>query len=329
MKTTLVTGATGFVGSHMLDFLVKYEPSAKLVGLRRPNSDMQNVRHLAGHVEWVVGDLCDESSMRDLIGDGRFDEIYHFGALSWVTPSWSMPRAYMRTNAIGTINLLDAVVWVTKGPTLPRVLVSCTPEEFGDVPEGTVLTEESPLAPVNPYAASKVAQDAVCQVYWASYKFPIIRTRAFNHEGPRRNENGALASWAKQIAEFEFSPECYLSHRVRVGNLAARRNFTHVCDMVQAYWLAMQKGEPGELYLIGSNETHTMLDCLERFLALSRIPLTYEVDPRRIRLTELHNLVGDYRKFQDLTGWKPEISFDQLLRDILEYWRARVRRDAA
>jgi GDP-4-dehydro-6-deoxy-D-mannose reductase len=329
MKAILVTGATGFVGSHMLDFLVKHEPDAELVGLRRPNSDMGNVRHLGSTVRWVIGDLCDSHSMESVASEW-FDEVYHFGALSWVHPSWEMPTHYMMTNAIGTINLLEALLDMSNRDVLghfPRVLVSCTPEEFGDVPVGTVLTETSPIAPVNPYAASKVAQDAVCQTYWASYAMPIVRTRAFNHEGPRRSQNGALASWACQIAEAEFH---HKDPVLKVGDTTARRNFTHVWDMVRAYWLAMLNGAPGELYLIGSNESHTMQECCDRLVALSTIPnWKIELDPSRVRLTELHNLVGDYRKFQELTGWKPEVSFDELLRDILDYWRYRVRREAA
>src|SRR5437667_873236 len=175
-----------------------------------------------------------------------------------------MPAAYMQVNAIGTINLFEALRVVG---LKPRIFVSCTPEEFGDVPEKEIpITEETRIAPVNPYAASKAAQDVVCQTYQASYDFEIIRTRAFNHEGPRRDVLGALASFAYQIARIERGLQKPI---IYVGNLMAKRNFTDVRDMAEAYYLAMEKGKSGELYLIGSHQIYTMKECLEMLISLS------------------------------------------------------------
>jgi GDP-4-dehydro-6-deoxy-D-mannose reductase len=205
-----------------------------------------------------------------------------------------------------------------------RVLVSCTPEEFGDVPrEMLPIREDMLLAPVNHYAASKVAQDAVCMSYYASYKIPIIRVRAFNHEGPRRDVSGALASFAYQIAKIEAHKQTPI---IKVGNLEAKRNFTHVKDMVRAYYLAMQKCMSNELYLIGSDNVYTIKECLEKLISLSKMKnkIRYKVDSRRVRPTELRNLVCDCSKFKKLTGWKPLISFEQTLKDILDYWREFV-----
>jgi GDP-4-dehydro-6-deoxy-D-mannose reductase len=323
-KTILVTGATGFVGSHLLDYLVEAEPDAKIVGMRRLNSNMNKVHHLGKKVEWFTGDICDQSSCTTMIGDFYQGEIYHLAACSWVSPSWTMPSIYMQTNAIGTINLFEAILERQRTPSKARVLVSCTPEEFGDVdPNDLPLTEDSPLAPVNPYAASKAAQDHICQSYFASYGIPIIRTRAFNHEGPRRDTQGALASFAYQIARIEQGLQDPI---VYVGNTEAKRNFTHVKDMVRAYWLAMKHGAPGELYLIGSDYVGTIQACLNVLLSHStRKDIQVKVDRARVRPTELRYLVADSSKFRDLTGWSPEIGFIDLMDDILNYWRQRVR----
>jgi GDP-4-dehydro-6-deoxy-D-mannose reductase len=323
-KRVLITGVSGFVGSHTADYLLEHSDD-EIFGLRRMNSSLRNLKHLAhgenGRFRLLIGDLIDRTSLLKVVRDVKPDRIYHFGALSWVTPSWDLPAAYMETNAIGTINLFEAL---REAGCTPRLLVSCTPEEYGDVPAELIpITEETRLYPVNPYAASKVAQDAVCQTYFASYGFPVIRTRAFNHEGPRRDILGANASFAYQIARIERGLQ---EPPVRVGNLEATRNFTDVRDTVRAYCLAMEKGVPGELYLIGSQQIYTMEQCLKTLIALSplRDRITYTVDPERVRPTELNTLIGRFEKFERLTGWRPAIPFEDTMRSILDYWREFV-----
>ncbi len=322
-ERVLITGITGFVGSHLADFLLgtgKFD----VYGGKKINGRLRNVRHILDKVQLIDFDLIDYFSVRNLLKESKPSCIYHLGALSWVTPSWSHPSAYMQVNAIGTINLLEAIRELN---LKCRVLVSCTPEEFGDVQkEKLPITEETPIAPVNHYAASKAAQDAICMSYYASYGIPIIRTRAFNHEGPRRDVSGALASFAHQIALIEAGKQ---EPVIKVGNLDAKRNFTHVKDMVRAYRLAMEKGTPNELYLIGSDNVYTIKECLENLISLSPLKnkIKYAVDQKRVRPTELRYLIGDCSKFRKLTGWKPEISFDDTLKDILEYWRGFVADD--
>src|SRR3989344_6248627 len=313
----LITGINGFVGSHLADYLLD-KKKFNIFGGKKINSRVRNIPHILDKVSLIDFDLMDYFSVRNLLKESKPDYIYHLAALSWVTPSWVMPSAYMHTNAIGTINLLEAI---SELKLKSRVLVSCTPEEFGDVPEHKLpINEDTPIAPVNHYAASKVAQDAVCMSYYASYNIPIIRLRAFNHEGPRRDISGALASFAYQIAMIEAGKK---EPVIEVGNLEAKRNFTHVKDMVRAYHLAMEKGVPNELYLIGSDNVYTIKESLERLISLSKMKgkIRYEVDPKRIRPTELRYLIGDCSKFKKLTGWEPKISFERMLEDILEYWR--------
>jgi GDP-4-dehydro-6-deoxy-D-mannose reductase len=325
MSTTkvLITGITGFAGSHLMDELLA-EGGHEIWGLKRPNARMRNIHHAVDRISLVDGDLLDPTSLIATLRRADFEHIYHLGAQSWVTPSWDMPAAYMATNAIGTINLFEAMRIV--GSTA-RVLISCTPEEYGDVAEKDLpITEETRIAPVNPYAASKVAQDVVAQSYVASYGFQVVRTRAFNHEGPRRDTHGALASFAYQIARIEAGKA---EPTLRVGNLEARRNFTHVRDICRAYHLAMRKGVPGELYLLGSNQVVTMEEALIALIKLSRRSgeITYAVDPARLRPTELRRFEGDYSKFRALTGWEPRISFEEMLASILDYWRDFLARD--
>jgi GDP-4-dehydro-6-deoxy-D-mannose reductase len=321
MKKILITGINGFVGSHLADLLIK-DKNNKVFGIKKPNGRLEFIRKILNDITLFDGDITDAHSIEKIILEIQPDRIYHLAALSWVDPSWNMPAAYMQVNSIGTIHLLEAVKKLKK---TPRVLVSCTPEEFGDVPESKLpITEETKIAPLNPYAASKVAQDVICQVYFASYNIPIIRTRAFNHEGPRRDIHGALASFAFQIAKIEAGLQKPV---IYVGNLEAKRNFTDVRDMVKAYNAAMEKCNPGELYLIGTDQIYTIKECLEKLISLSTLSkkITYKIDPKRVRLTELRRFVGDFTKFTKKTGWKPTIKFEETLNDILEYWRKQVK----
>ena len=316
-KRVLITGITGFAGSHMADYLLE-NTDYEVFGLKRPNSRLRHIHHILDKITLINGDLIDQNSLVKALKIAKPDQIYHFGALSWVTPSWDMPAAYMQTNAIGTINLFEAMRTVG---AKSRMLISCTPEEYGDVPKEMIpITEDTRLYPINPYAASKLAQDAVCQAYFASYGIELIRTRAFNHEGPRRDILGANASFAYQIAKIERGLQ---EPVVKVGNIEATRNFTDVRDMVRAYYLAMEKGVPGELYLIGTQQIYTMEECLKMLISLSPMggEIKYEVDPERVRPTELKTFIGKFDKFEKLTGWKAEIPFNETMQAILDYWR--------
>tara|TARA_B100000959_G_scaffold91532_1_gene97295 strand:+ start:1117 stop:2094 length:978 start_codon:yes stop_codon:yes gene_type:complete len=314
----LVTGSNGFVGSHLLDLLLKKYKSENVFGLIKVNARMRNVKHLINKVNFVEGDITDRVSTDNLIKTIKPDIIYHFAALSWVNPSWNMPAAYFNVNALGTINLFESI---RSNNINPKILVSCTPEEFGDVKESELpITENTLIAPVNHYAASKAAQDAICQSYYASYKMRIVRCRAFNHEGPRRDINGAIASFAYQIAKIEKNLQ---ENVIEVGNLNAKRNFTHVIDMVKAYSLAMDKGKEGQLYLIGSDMNYTMKEVLENLIKLSskNKEISYKIVKSRVRASELNFLIGDCKKFIELTNWKHEKSMNEILQDTLDYWR--------
>jgi GDP-4-dehydro-6-deoxy-D-mannose reductase len=209
------------------------------------------------------------------------------------------------------------------------VLLPGSGEEYGDVPEQELpLTPLTPLRPVNPYAVSKVAQDLLGYEHHRSYGLQVVRIRAFNHEGPRRDHVFALPSFARQIALIEAGRAAAV---VRVGSLDATRNWTDVRDMVRAYWLAMERCPPGELFLIGSDQVCTVADCLRRMIELSsfREPIRVETDPERVRPTEVLRLVADTGPFRAKTGWEPTIPLERTLSDTLEYWRGRVESGTA
>lgn len=322
MKKVLITGITGFAGSHLMDYILE-NTDYEVYGIKRMNSNLRNINHALDRITLFDADLLDESSLISVLRKVQPDQIYHLGALSWVTPSWDMPAVYMQTNAIGTINLFEAMR-VTGCNA--RVLTSATPEEFGDVPEDMIpITEETRIKPINPYAASKAAQDMVCITYHASYNMDIVRTRAFNHEGPRRYIHGAIASFAYQIARIEKGLQDPI---IKVGNLNATRNFTDVRDTVRAYFLAMEKGVSGELYIIGTDQIYTMREVLEQLITHSIMAeqIKIEVDPARVRPTELMTFIGDYSKFHALTGWERKYDLSETLESVLNYWREFVEK---
>lgn len=317
MKKVLITGITGFAGSHLMDYILE-NTDYEVYGLKRMNSNLRNINHALDKITLFDGDLLDESSLISVLKKVQPDQIYHLGALSWVTPSWDMPAVYMQTNAIGTINLFEAMRVVG---CKARVLTSATPEEFGDVPPEMIpITEETRIKPINPYAASKAAQDMVCITYHASYDMDIVRTRAFNHEGPRRYIHGAIASFAHQIARIERGLQ---EPVIKVGNLSATRNFTDIRDTVRAYFLAMEKGVSGELYVVGTDQIHTMKEVLDLLIQHSPMAaeIKVEVDPARVRPTELMTFIGDYSKFKNATGWEMKYTLDETLETVLNYWR--------
>lgn len=312
----LVTGANGFVGSHLIDKLIK-ENKNKIYGFKKPNARMRNVAHLSDEIQWIEGDLTDSLSLSNAIKISKPDQIYHLGALSWVSPSWNMPTAYLTVNAIGTINLLEAVL---SHSLQPKILVTGTPEEYGDVKEEDLpITETTLLNPVNPYASSKVAQNAISESYIHSYGMNIVRSRAFNHEGPRRDIHGAISSFAFQIANIEINN---LDKKIYVGNLEAKRNFTHVKDTVAAYEEVMKFGVAGEIYLIGNEKLYSIEECLNALISLSTTTdLEVVQDPDRVRPSELNFLLGDYSKFREISNWKPKYELEDILEDSLNYWR--------
>ncbi len=234
--------------------------------------------------------------------------------------SWRAPAETLSTNLVGQAYLFEAIRSLGLDPV---VQIAGSSEEYGLVlPDEVPITEENPLRPLSPYAVSKVGQDMLGYQYFQSYGLKVVRTRGFNHTGPRRGEVFVTSNFAKQIARIEAG----LSEPViRVGNLESIRDFTDVRDMVRAYWLAAERGTPGEVYNIASGEGITIRELLDRLLEISGAEVRVEEDPARLRPSDVEVLIGDSSKFRRDTGWEPEIPLERTLRDLLDFWRQRVR----
>ena len=321
----LVTGITGFAGSHLADFLLAQHPEVEIFGTYRWRSRRDNIEHLDGKVTLLETDLRDYSSVHAALARSRPDAIFHLAAQSFVPTSWNAPTETLTSNVIGQTHIFEAVRALGLDPAIQ---IACSSEEYGLVlPHETPIKETNPLRPLSPYAVSKVAQDYLGYQYFQSYGIKAIRTRGFNHTGPRRGEVFVTSNFAKQVAEIEagINPPV-----IRVGNLDAVRDFTDVRDMVRAYWLATQRAKPGEVYNIATGSGITIRAMLDKLLALARVEVKVETDPARLRPSDVEVLIGDASKFRADTGWEPSIPFDTTLADLLDYWRARtaLRRQA-
>jgi GDP-4-dehydro-6-deoxy-D-mannose reductase len=315
----LITGITGFAGSHLADYVLDNHPDVEVFGLVRWRSRRENILHLQGRVELVEGDLKDMGSLRKALDGIRPDRIFHLAAQSFVPASWTSPAETFAVNSIGQVNLFEAALSLG---LKPMIQIAGSSEEYGLVlPDEVPMSESNPLRPLSPYAVSKVAQDLLGYQYFRSYGLPVVRTRGFNHTGPRRGEVFICSNFARQIAEIEKERR---EPVIRVGNLKARRDFTDVRDTVRAYWLSLEKGEPGDVYNIGTGTAFTIQEVLDTLLEKSRVKVEVQVDPKRLRPSDVQILLSDSSKFRRRTGWEPRIPFDQSLEDLLEYWRERV-----
>ncbi len=315
----LITGITGFAGSHLADYILAHHPGVKVHGTVRWRSRMDNIAHLAGKVELHEADLKDMVSLRKALEASRPDKIFHLAAQSFVPTSWRLPAETFMINAVGQVNLFEAVLSLKLDP---RIQIAGSSEEYGQVrPDEVPMKETNDLRPLSPYAVSKVAQDLLGYQYFKSYGLRAVRTRGFNHTGPRRGEVFVTSNFAKQIAEIEKGRR---EPVLRVGNLDAKRDFTDVRDMVRAYWLAAEKAEDGDVYNIGTGTAVSMREMLDKLLSLSRVEVKVQVDPDRLRPSDVEILQADATKFRRATGWAPTILFDRTLRDLLDYWRSRI-----
>jgi GDP-4-dehydro-6-deoxy-D-mannose reductase len=237
-----------------------------------------------------------------------------------VSRSWKNPWETLGNNIRGQLNLLEGLVRLGLSP---KTLIVGSGEEYGMVrPEELPIKETNPLRPYSPYAVSKVTQDLMGYQYFISHRLPIIRVRPFNHIGPRQSEGFVAADFAKQIAEVKAGLRPAV---IKVGNLEARRDFTDVRDMVRAYYLALLKGEPGEVYNIGSGVAHSIEELLQALLEESAMKLKVEKDPELMRPSDVPVVVSDATKFRERTTWTPTIGFRESLSDILNWWHARVK----
>ncbi len=313
----LITGISGFAGSHLAEYLL--EKDIEVMGTIRWRSPRENIKHLLSKVNLYDCDLKDLSAVDALIEETKPDMIFHLAAQSFVPSSWRFPAETINNNIISELNIFEAV---RKARLKTRIQIAGSSEEYGFVKESEVPVKESqPLRPLSPYAVSKVAQDMLGYQYFKSYGLNIIRTRAFNHTGPRRGEVFVVSNFAKQIVEIEKGLKPPV---IKVGNLSAIRDFTDVRDTVKAYYSILLKGNPGDVYNIATGKGHNISEVLDMLLSLTDTDITVERDPQRLRPSDVEILIGDASKMKKLTDWRAEIPFKKTLLDTLDYWRERI-----
>ncbi len=324
MKRALITGVTGFVGSHLADYLLTLG-DVKVYGTRRWRSPLDNITHLIDRIALVHCELLDLRSVEDAIRQAKPDFIFHLAAQSYVPVSFSTPSATIQVNVLGTLNILEAVKRMREEGVCDPVIHICSSSEvYGQVREEEVpIKESSPFRPASPYAVSKVGEDMLAFQYWLSYGLKVIRTRMFTHTGPRRGDVFVASNFAKQIALIEKGRQDTV---VRVGNLDSVRTFADVRDTVRAYWLLVTKCRPGEVYNIGGERTMKVGEMLDYLISISTMKgkIKVRVDKSRLRPSDVTLQIPDVSRFKKATGWKPEIRFEQTMKDLLDYWRERV-----
>lgn len=316
----LITGITGFAGSHLAEYLLAEHPDVEVFGLYRWRSRMENIEHVRSRVKLLECDLRDYTSVHAALATSRPDYIFHLAAQSFVPSSWTAPNETLTTNISGQTNLFEAIRALGLDPV---VQIACSSEQYGLVlPDEVPIKETNPLRPLSPYAVSKVTQDYLGYQYFMSYGLKAIRTRGFNHTGPRRGHVFVTSNFCSQVAAIELGLQ---EPVIRVGNLDAVRDFTDVRDMVRAYWLAVTRGKPGEVYNIATGQGIVIRELLDMIIGMAQVEVRIETDPARLRPSDVEILIGDSSKFRADTGWEPRIPFDQTLRDLLDHWRRTLK----
>jgi len=312
----LITGISGFAGSHLAEFLI--DKGYELFGTFYDKSTFSNLNGCIDKIEIFECDIRNYNSLKKIFKKVQPDEIYHLAAISFVPTSLKNPKLTFDTNLYGTLNLYEAIKELKFNP---KILFVGSADEYGLIKNSDLpIKENCPLRPVNPYSISKISADFLSYFYFKNYHFNIVRVRPFNHIGPRQSPEFVCSSFAKQVAEIEKGLKESI---IKVGNLEAKRDFTDVRDMVRAYWLAVQKGEFGEVYNICSGNEVSIKELLDKFLNMSKKKIKVIQDPKRLRPSDVLLLVGDFKKFTKQTDWKPEIPLEKTLGDILNYWRER------
>lgn len=328
-KRVLITGITGFVGSHLAEYLLNLNNNNNLnqefevYGTARWRSKLDNIKHIRKLTEdktkLLYVDMRDSHSVSTAIWDTEPDYIFHLAAQSYVPMSWAAPADTMETNVIGTVHLLEAV---RQSKQNPIIHLACSSEEYGLVyPNELPIKETNPLRPLSPYGISKVAEDLLGQQYNKSYGLKTVITRAFNHTGPRRGDVFVTSNFAKQIVEIE--KKVNDTNIIQTGNLDASRDFTDVRDIIEAYWLSVSspKIKYGEQYNICSGNSIKISHVLNTLINLTDKNIKIEQNINRMRPSDVEILQGDFSKFKEATNWKPKIPFKKTMEDLLNYWR--------
>ncbi len=313
----LLTGINGFVGGHLAQRLIT-NPTNQVWGIAR--GSQLTLPALNGHVQLVSMDLRDQSALRAAMATIAPDAIIHLAAQASVAKSFGDAVNTMHDNVLPSVALMQYAVELKLDPL---IIIAGSNEIYGNVPADHMpINEDEPLRPVTPYGVSKAAADMAAYQWFVSHKVRTIRLRLFSHIGPRQSDAYALSAFAAQIARIEAGRQAPI---LKVGNLSARRDISDVRDVAAAYEALLTHGEAGAAYNVGAGQSHEIGQLLERLVAHSRVPITVEVDPARLRPVDVPDVVCDNRRLRHATGWQPHISLDTTLSDMLDYWRQAIK----
>jgi len=315
---SLITGAAGFAGSHLADYLLSQ--GEDVVGLIAPQDELVNLNHVLSRIAIERVDVQDAAGVLRFLSDSRPQRIYHLAALSSPVESLRDPVLTYNVNFSGTLNLLCAWRQVEMDC---RFLYVSSGEVYGADPPGPMpLREGCPLRPANPYAASKAAAELLAFQFYKSYEFPIVRVRPFNHTGPRQTAAFVCSSLARQIVEIEAGLR---PPTLAVGNLNVQRDFSDVRDIVRGYHLLLERGEPGDVYQLCSGRPVSIESIVEILSSFTSKPIRVAVDESKVRTQEAAALWGDPAKAQQAVGWVPQYALETTLRDLRLGWEEALR----
>lgn len=315
----LITGATGFAGSHLVEHLSIN--TYKLFGTYLLETSLKNIDTTRYPIDLLQVDLTDDKKVTEIIKAIQPDLIFHLAALPSPAESFRKPLETIVNNVSIQINILEAIKEANLLKT--RILIVSSADVYGmvsrkGIPIGIPIDEDTPFTPTNSYAVSKITQDFLGLQYSISYGLPIVRVRPFNHIGPRQSPQFVISSFAKQIAEIEKGTKENILH---VGNIKAKRDFTDVRDVVRAYSLIVEKGKSGEVYNIGSGVSYKISDILNILLSFSKVKIAIQIDPSLLRPGDTPDFICNNQKIKKTINWEPAIPIEQTLKDTLDYWR--------
>ncbi len=312
MKRGLVIGAAGFVGNYLIQEMIANDMEAYATKLPHEKFECENA-------SVYDLDIMDKEAVAALLFDIRPDYIFHLAAQSSVGLAWKNPGLTVDVNIKGSLNVMDAIRELYYKP---RVLLIGSGEEYGHIQPGeTPIVESNLLRPGNIYAATKACQNMIGSIYSKAYDMELMMVRAFNHIGPAQAPMFVVSDFCKQVAEIEKGLREPL---MKVGNLAAMRDFTDVRDVVKAYVKLITMGKNGETYNVGSGNARTIQDILDLIISKSNVEIKVEIDPNKLRPVDVPIIEADITKINTLTGWKPQIPLEQTIQETLDYWRSHV-----
>ncbi len=317
MKKALITGISGFVGSHLTELLLSCD--IKVNGVAHPDHGTYHISDLLQDIVLYRGDLQDKNFVNKILLENNFDYIFHLAAYPSPPQSFKDPKGTIENNLFSQLNLLEAI---SQSKSAAKILIVGSSDEYGNVEKKYLpVDENTPLAPTTPYAVSKIAQDFLGLQYFLHKRLNVIRVRPFNHIGPRQSTNFVVPAFASQIAQLEKTG----GGQIKTGNLETSRDFTDVRDMVKAYLLALEKGKVGEVYNLGSSHSYKIADILKKLLSFSKVNIEVKTEKSLLRNQDIGNVYCDFTKFKKDTGWQPTIQIDKTLFDTIEYERNKLK----